>query len=321
MLAYYVHNLSPFIIQFTENFGLRWYGLAYVMAFLLGTFVYRKLAREGYSDLRVDQVSDFIIWGAMFGVLLGGRVGYMIFYDRDQLLHDPLSFFRVYEGGMSSHGGMIGLIIYTLVYARIHRVSWLNIGDNLVVVAPIGLFLGRMANFINGELYGRITNNVAWAMQFPRELEDPAYPAEKLQSVLQRAYDINPAYANIHALMDTHRPPEITNLLVEVLNPRHPSQLYEAFFEGIVLFLVLWLLRTKIRLPNGALTGVFFVLYAILRITGEFFREPDAPLTGWMTRGQFLSLFLIVIGAAFLIGAFVRPDYAPRFRAKIPKTK
>ncbi|MEO8204683.1 MAG: prolipoprotein diacylglyceryl transferase [Chthoniobacterales bacterium] len=316
MMAYYIHNLSPFILQFTENFGLRWYGLAYVLAFFVGTLVYRWLAKQGYSDLREGEVADFIIWGAMFGVLMGGRIGYVLFYDLDHFFQEPWSFFQVYKGGMSSHGGMIGLIIYTLVYARVRHVSWLNIGDNLVVVAPIGLFFGRIANFINGELYGRIATNVSWAMQFPAELEDPAFSQSKLQSVVNRAYEINPAFGSVKALVNPHRPAEITQLLAEVLTPRHPSQLYEAFFEGVVLFLALWFLRTRVRLPNGVLTGAFFILYALLRIIGEFFREPDAPLTGWMSRGQFLSLFLIIIGIAFLVGAYLRPAYAPRFKGK-----
>ena len=154
LLAYYVHDLSPFLLKI-GGFGLRWYGLAYLAGFVIGTLLYRRLAQRGYSDLRPDQVADFITMGALFGVLLGGRLGYMLFYDPVGFLHDPLLIIRVWEGGMASHGGILGLALYTFWYARKHGFSWRNLCDNLVVVAPVGLFLGRCANFINGELYGR----------------------------------------------------------------------------------------------------------------------------------------------------------------------
>ena len=147
--------------------------MAYVLAFALRLLaVYASaLAKRGYTQIcAVEQVADFITWVALFGVMLGGRLGYVLFY-RPEMLRDPLSILRVWEGGMSSHGGMIGLSFSLFYYARRHKISWTNLGDNLVVVAPIGLFFGRCANFINGELYGRVTN-VPWAMQFPKELLD-----------------------------------------------------------------------------------------------------------------------------------------------------
>ncbi len=301
MLAYYVHHLSPFVFQFSNGVGPRWYGLAYVSAFIVGTWLYRRLAERGYSELRPDQVSDFITWAALFGVLLGGRLGYFLFYDLDGLRSDPTVFFRVWQGGMASHGGILGLFFYTLWYARKHRVSWTGLGDNLVVVAPVGLFFGRMANFINGELYGRITN-VSWAMQFPGELLDPLVwnnQLAKLDQVLSRY----PGRIDTpQAIVDEARhSPALRDLLRDVLNPRHPSQLYEAALEGFLLFIVLWLVRTRLQVKRGVLTGLFFVLYAFARIFGEQFREPDASLVGSFTRGQFYSLFMVAIGAAFLI--------------------
>src|SRR6202795_1797115 len=168
MLSYYLHNLDPFIFRLWDNVGPRWYGMAYVLAFICGFALLSRFSKQGYLDLSQSAVGDFFTWVALFGVMVGGRLGYVIFY-RPEMLREPLSILRVWEGGMSSHGGMFGLLAFTFYYAHRHKISWTNLGDNLVVTAPIGLFFGRCANFINGELYGRITN-VPWAMQFPKEL-------------------------------------------------------------------------------------------------------------------------------------------------------
>ena len=201
---------------------------------------------------------------------------------------------------MSSHGGIIGIAIFLSIYARWLKVSWTNLGDNLVCVAPVGLFLVRCANFINGELYGRVTS-VPWGMKFPHELlENPTAAALRMfPDAGQRAALVEGAYAD----------PNVRAQIAPYLAIRHPSQFYEAFFEGVVLFSILWILRTRFRVPNGVLTGVFFIVYAIFRIGCEFFREPDAPLAGPFTRGQFLSFFMIFIGIGFLISAFRRNEY------------
>ncbi|MGC1479626.1 MAG: prolipoprotein diacylglyceryl transferase [Chthoniobacterales bacterium] len=313
-LAYYVHDLSPFLIHLWGSVGLRWYGLAYVGAFFAGIVVYRYLARRGYSDLKPDQVSDFIIWGAIFGVLLGGRVGYMLFYRFSDFVADPLSLIRVWDGGMASHGGIIGLVLFTLWYSWRHKVGWRNVGDNLVVVAPIGLFFGRVANFINGELYGRAAT-VPWAVQFPKELYSSEFPVAARGEIVRGAVEINPAWTSIEAIVPASRQSEpLQGVLADGLTPRHPSQLYEAALEGLVLFAILWVMRTRFKLRDGVITGAFFIGYALLRIAGEAFREPDAPLTGLLTRGQFLSLFLVIIGIAFMISARIRPRWAPKWR-------
>lgn len=313
LLAYYVHDLSPFLIELGNGVGVRWYGLAYVAAFVVGYFAYVWLARRGYSDIAPEKVGDFIAGTALFGVILGGRLGYMFFYDWPSFSANPLVFFKFWDGGMSSHGGMLGVIGFTWFYARRAGVSWTNIGDNLVVVAPIGLFFGRCANFINGELYGRVTS-VAWAVQFPKELYDA--PPETVQLALQEAVQINPDWTTVAAVVENAgSSAALREQLAGTLSPRHPSQIYEALLEGAVLFAILWFLRTRLRLPNGVLTGVFFIAYAILRIIGEGFREPDAGLVGALTRGQFLSLFLIVIGAAFIIFAWKSRSWAPKFRS------
>ena len=150
MLAYYVHDLSPFLIRFNESVGLRWYGLAYVAAFIAGYFVIRHLAQRGWCDIPPDKVGDFVTGCAIFGVLLGGRLGYMLFYNLGEFLQNPLIIVKVWDGGMSAHGGMLGVLFYCLWYSWRNKISWRNIGDNLVVAVPIGIFFGRVANFING---------------------------------------------------------------------------------------------------------------------------------------------------------------------------
>lgn len=292
MLAYYLDTFSPFILRIGENFGVRWYGFAYVLAFICGYLLYKWLAKRGYSQMPPGNVGDFIMWAAIFGVMLGGRLGYVLFYKFDFYRANPIDIFKLWDGGMASHGGMIGLILFTFYYARRHKYSWPGIGDNLCVVAPIGLFFGRIANFINGELYGRPTD-VPWACQFPKELLDD----NNLQVVATQRLHMSVEDVIEHARGDS----QVRQVLHEILTPRHPSQLYEALLEGVFLFCALWFLRTKMRCPRGVLTGAFFIIYAVVRIIGENFRLPDAPLTGFLTRGQFLSLFLILIGSAFVV--------------------
>src|ERR1700719_3667543 len=305
MLAYYLHDLDPIIFRVYDNVGPRWYGLAYVLAFICGYALLGVLAKRGYADLPASRVGDFITGCALFGVIIGGRLGYVFFY-KPEMLRAPISILRVWEGGMSSHGGMIGLLLFTLYYAHRHKLSWTNLGDNLVVTAPLGLFFGRCANFINGELYGRAAN-VPWAMQFPKELLD--HPAEADRAIAACA-QIDPALITPESIIAAvHQQPQVKEILRSILTPRHPSQLYEAFFEGIVLFAILWFVRTRMRQPNGVLTGLFFICYAIFRIVVETFREPDAALIGPRTRGQFFSFFLIVIGASVIVAGKWRQTF------------
>ena len=312
MLAYYVHDLNPLIFRLWENVGPRWYGLAYVLAFICSYLLVRRLAKRGYADLPVAKVGDFVTGAALFGVIVGGRLGYVFFY-KPEMLRAPMSILRVWEGGMSSHGGMLGLLAFTFYYARRHKISWTNLGDNLVVTAPIGLFFGRCANFINGELYGRATN-VSWAMQFPKELTENAGEAER---AIIACRQIDPTLSSSEAIVAAVRhEPQVKEVLRGILTPRHPSQLYEAFFEGMVLFGILLFVRTRTRQPNGVLTGLFFICYAIFRIIVENFREPDASLIAGFTRGQFFSFFLIAIGLAFVIVAKLRPTFPKKIAAR-----
>lgn len=311
MLAYYVHHFSPLIVQFSHGVGIRWYGTAYVLGFICGYQLLCWMARKGYSELPVSQMADFITGACLWGVLVGGRLGYVLFYDLPEVLHDPLRLVRVWEGGMASHGGILGIFLYTLWYAKRHKVSWTGLGDNLVVAATIGIFFGRCANFINGELFGRATA-VSWAMQFPKELEDDPDLASR---AIHECIKIDPRLTSPEAIVEASRTAApVREVLSHILTPRHPSQLYEAGMEGVVLFTLLWFLRTRTRVPEGVVTGAFFLFYALLRIVGEQFREPDVgiPFTLGLTRGQFLSLFMIVTGLVFILVGFKRNKPSPR---------
>jgi phosphatidylglycerol:prolipoprotein diacylglycerol transferase len=263
-LAYWVHNLSPFVIRFGENFGIRWYGVAYVLGFLAGGWMMMRYHRAGRSALPAQRVPDFIV-ALVAGVLIGGRLGYFLLYDFDLLRSHPLVLFRVWEGGMASHGGFIGVLLAVWWFARRSGLSLLHLGDVLVTTVPVGLLFGRIANFINGELWGKITT-VPWAIIYPKSA------------------------------------PEGTP--VALIAPRHPSQLYEAVLEGAALLaLMQWRFWRSdvVRAQPGRLSGEFLVAYAALRIVGEVFREPDAPLILGLSRGTFYSLLLVIAGAALII--------------------
>jgi phosphatidylglycerol---prolipoprotein diacylglyceryl transferase len=265
LLSYWVHNLDPVIFHIAGPLALRWYGLAYLLGFLGGYLILRRLSRRGEFAVPPEELSNFMVQIAVFGVLLGGRLGYVLLYAGETLLHDPLFLFRVWEGGMASHGGMLGVSAVILWTARKRKVSFWNLTDGLALAAPVGLFFGRIANFINGELWGR-PSGVPWAVIFP-QAGDP------------------------------------------VPVPRHPSQLYEAFGEGLLLFIALWFIRkTAWGKQNGVLSAAFLVIYAVARISSEFFREPDSTVYfGWLTKGQLYSGFMIFAGIAILAGKKLYP--------------
>jgi phosphatidylglycerol:prolipoprotein diacylglycerol transferase len=312
VFATYVHDLNPVLLRITDAIQLRWYGLAYLAGFIGGFFLLRNLARRGLWVLKPEQTGDFIAAAALFGVFLGGRLGYIFFYQLpregwEKLIKDPLMILRVWEGGMASHGGILGLVIFTWFYAKKHKVTWTGLGDGLCVVAPVGLFFGRVANFINGELYGRVTEGVAWAVKFPLALIHE--PIEVQSAAWQECTRVEPGLADtesLEVLIATAREnPEVAQALGNFLPARHPSQIYEALLEGALLFGILWWVRTRFpKAPDGLLTGLFFGFYALFRIAGEQFREPDAEMVGFLTKGQFLSLFMFAFAAAFLIHAW-----------------
>jgi len=307
MMAYWIHNFDPFAWQFGGGLGIRWYGLAYLASFAVAYFIYLHLAKQGLSVIAPEKVGDFITGCAVFGVLAGGRLGHFVFYDRAALLADPLVFFRIWEGGMAAHGGILGVALYTLWYAWKHKVSWPGLGDNLVVGAPLGLFFGRMANFINGELYGRPAT-VPWAVKFPQEVYE--LPVEKQREILALARSAGGGPVGLEQIVAAVPvSPDWREKMGDFLTPRHPSQIYDGLLEGLFLFAVLWILRTRFRTANGVVTGAFFIGYAILRSIGEFFRAPEDGYVGFLTAGQFLSVFIALIGLGFWGAAKVRPSY------------
>jgi phosphatidylglycerol:prolipoprotein diacylglycerol transferase len=303
MLAYYLHDLSPYAIRFSEKFAIHWYGLAYVLGFYFGYLVMVRLARRGLGSMKAEQVGDFITYSSLFGVVLGGRLGYMLLYNFDNFIKEPWTIIRLWDGGMSSHGGIAGLALFSLYWALRHKITWTGIGDNLVTAAPVGLFTGRIANFINGELYGRVTG-VSWAMKFPTEVRDLGVPPSQLGIVASG--DEFPMHSHEIVALAKQSPDGLANL-EKLLTPRHPSQLYEAAGEGVFLFVVLYLVRTRWKnIPDGVTTGLFFLLYAVARISIENLREPDSSLIMGITKGQFYSTFMIVVGLAFIVFGLVK---------------
>ncbi|SIS86161.1 prolipoprotein diacylglyceryl transferase [Neptunomonas antarctica] len=255
----WVHNIDPVALDL-GFIQVHWYGLMYLIgfggAFWLGSYR-AKQAGSGWTE---EQVSDLIFWGAM-GVVLGGRMGYVLFYNFDQFLSDPLWLFAVWEGGMSFHGGLLGVMVMLWLFGKKHGKSFMEMGDFVAPLVPLGLGAGRVGNFIGGELWGRAAD-VPWAVVFPRTGDGIA---------------------------------------------RHPSQLYEALLEGVVMFIVLWWFSSKPR-PRMAVSALFLILYGVFRSSIEFFREPDAHIGyiafGWLTEGQLLSLPMIIVGTLLLLWAY-----------------
>lgn len=272
--SYWVHDLSPFVVRFTDSFGIRYYGLAYALAFFAAALLLRLYWRAGRSALDPGVQSDLMV-AVIVGVFAGGRLGYFLLYSPMTLLREPLAVLRVWDGGMASHGGFVGVCFALVWFVRKHKLSWRPVADILVTLAPPGLFFGRVANFINGELWGKVSY-VRWAVIFPRS-----------------------------APLGTP---------LTAIPPRHPSQLYEAVLEGLFLTaytqLRFWRSRVTRERP-GQLAGEFFILYAVVRAVGEMFREPDASLLFNLSRGTFYSLFLAV-GGLVLLGTSRRKSHDPR---------
>lgn len=235
---------------------VHWYGLMYLAAFASAWWFAMRRSERAWSPVRRQKVEDLVVYVA-FGVILGGRCGYVLFYNFDKWVADPLWLLRLWEGGMSFHGGLLGVMVAMAIFARQIRQPFLAVADFVAPLVPVGLGFGRIGNFIGQELWGRSTDG-PWGMVFPRDPEQ----------------------------------------LV-----RHPSQLYQAFLEGLVLFVVLFWFSKKPR-PTGVISGLFLLLYGVFRFVVEFAREPDAhigfDLLGWMTRGQLLSLPMMAGGLVLL---------------------
>ena len=243
---------------------VHWYGLMYLLGFVAAWRLALRRSKRPWSPIRKNQIEDLIVYSA-FGVILGGRFGYVIFYNFEKWFSDPLWLFRIWEGGMSFHGGLLGVLVAIWLYGRKIKQPFLALGDFVAPMVPIGLGLGRLGNFIGQELWGRPTDT--WVgMIFPRDPEQLA---------------------------------------------RHPSQLYEIFLEGVLLYVLLMLCSRKPR-PRGVISGLFLFFYGVFRFFVEWFSEPDigVDLLGWMTRGQLLCLPMVVLGTVLILwGCFCpRPE-------------
>jgi phosphatidylglycerol:prolipoprotein diacylglycerol transferase len=309
----YLHHFDPVIFEIWDFVKLRWYGLAYLMGFLVGYYLLVRLSRQQLWVIEEKNIGDFISMLAMFGVFLGGRLGYVFFYmipeaGWELLREDPLVMIRVWEGGMASHGGFLGVALFTLWYAKRHQLSWTGIGDGICVVAPLGLMFGRIANFINGELYGRVTSHVPWSVQFAQALDKE--PLEVQQKILDACAERAPEWlvqvqTGEGLALAARNSSVVHQICEEYLTPRHPSQCYEGLLEGALLFVLMWVLRHRYpKAPHGMICGIFFILYGVFRTFVEQYREPDAERILSLTKGQFYSLFMVIAGIAFLWHAY-----------------
>jgi len=256
-----IHNIDPVLVDF-GLFQIRWYSVAYILGIILGWFYSIKIInnlskKEGFEIVKAEEFDDFIIY-LIFGIVFGGRLGYVIFYNFQYYSQNLLEIFKIWNGGMSFHGGLIGVLVAAIIFSKIKKTSFFKITDIVCCAAPIGLFLGRIANFINGELFGKIST-MPWAVIFP----------------------------------------EGNNI------PRHPTQIYEAFLEGVVLFVLINFLAIKKQFlkKTGHISGLFLISYSILRIFSEIFREPDKHLGyffGYFSMGILLSLATFIIGCLII---------------------
>jgi phosphatidylglycerol:prolipoprotein diacylglycerol transferase len=253
----FIHNFNSTIIS-VGPLDIRWYSLAYILGIFLGLYYGKYLIRSFSNKFIISEknLDDYIIW-SIIGILIGGRLGYVFIYNLEYYLNNPIEVFMIWKGGMSFHGGLIGIIISSFFFSKKNNISFWSLTDLLACVSPIGIFFGRIANFINAELVGKISS-VSWSVIFP-------------------------TYDN---------------------KPRHPSQLYEAFLEGILLFILLnFFLRAKVY-KIGQISILFLILYSFFRIIGEIFREPDQHigyLVFGLSTGSILSLLIIIIGCLTLI--------------------
>ncbi len=260
------------------KFPVHWYGIMYLAGFIIAFKLLQQRAKHAQhkDDWNTEKIADLVFYGAL-GVIIGGRLGYVLFYNFDRLMVDWLSVFRIWEGGMSFHGGLLGVVVALWLFARRYKFGLFTITDFAAPVTPLGLGLGRLGNFINGELWGKPTD-LPWGMMLKcKNLS--------VTDHLRKYCDIN-----------------------GITKPLHPSQLYEFFLEGIVLFVVVWFFAKKPR-PTMAVSGVFLVFYGLFRFLVEFIRLPDGGkyfAFGWLTKGQLLSVPMVLIGGLLLWLAYRR---------------
>ena len=284
-------DFDPVAIHFGP-LAVRWYGLMYLVGFILAVVIGRlrlrlpHVAAQGWTARDID---DILFYGVL-GTILGGRLGYVLFYKADYYFAHPLDIFKVWQGGMSFHGGLLGVTLAMVLFAYQRKRSWLQVTDFVAPMVPTGLAAGRLGNFINGELWGRVTDPQApWAMLFQNSSNDDAIWLATHPQLAQK-WNLAQVFAQYHML------------------PRHPSELYEIALEGVTLFFVMFFFTRKPR-PVGAASGVFLIGYGLARFIVEFAREPDdflGLLALGMSMGQWLSLPMIVIGSLLLIWSYRR---------------
>jgi phosphatidylglycerol---prolipoprotein diacylglyceryl transferase len=346
LLASWVHDLSPFVLKFSDEFGIRWYGLSYAASFLLAWLMLRWLASRGASAIPRERAGDVILIGVA-GVVIGGRLGYVLFYQPSlmwSLSNSPpwWGVLAINQGGMASHGGVIGVIIAAWFVSRgfktqderrVGKASMLYILDTFALLTPSGLLMGRLANFVNGELLGRVVANPGepgpwWAVKFPQEIPDEylrwqgalndrpsLLSAEQWQGLTELVSRVTPGkgfeagYRRLLELEQHERGNTLADQLAPFLSARHPSQLYQAFAEGVVVGALVWAVAAKPR-RAGVVGSWFMISYGVLRIiTEQYWRLPDAlkvPYIAGLTRGQWLSIGMIIAGLVG-IGLSLRP--------------
>ncbi|QQE13419.1 prolipoprotein diacylglyceryl transferase [Planctomycetota bacterium] len=307
----YVHQISPFLV-----YPIRWYGLSYLAGIVAAWLLVRRICKVGKGTMEPEAVTDFIVFVAL-GMMIGGRLGYCLFYDRSLWgFTDSFPYWGVLainNGGMASHGGIVGAMAGAWFYGRKHKQQLLYLVDLLAVSAPLGIFFGRIANFINGELYGRAVGNPKFPLgvKFPTEIVN--WPEQDPEKYYQLMAKLPPAtdFGYVDSQWTIHRIIEqtqkhnqvIIDLIAPMLTTRHPSQIYQALLEGLSLFVILFLIYKKPRKP-GVITFNFFIFYGIFRVIAEFYRNPDIQI-GYeafgFTRGQWLTFPVILAGVIGLI--------------------
>ncbi len=334
----YVHDLSPFILKLPDmalwgdQFGFRWYGFSYLLGFICAYNLIVWLAGRQRAGLNPNMVGDFITYAAI-GVLAGGRLGYCIFYDPSLFLSFKSSIpfwgvLAVNEGGMASHGGVLGVLIAAVIFAKRHGINYAYLLDLAAITGPLGFLFGRIANFINGELVGRVApQDFQYSVKFPTDILNwPSYSFDRLGTLapvveqigiessrwseLLSKYRVDQAsrdqvfaalYKIVHEIQNGNN--DLKVVIAPVLDPRYPSQLLAALTEGLISFVVLFFLARKDR-KAGFLAGSFGIVYAASRIFNEYFRLPDNHL-GYqlfdLTRGQWLSIGMLIAGIVLLI--------------------
>lgn len=268
--------------------SLHWYGMMYLVGFVFALWLANRRAAKPNSGWTKNEVETLLYVGFV-GVFIGGRLGYVLFYNLPVFLNDPLYLFKVWDGGMSFHGGLIGVICAMIWFAKRTKRKFFQVADFVAPLIPFGLGLGRIGNFINGELWGRVTLDTPWAFLFPTSR------SADLQLVAQDPATLLPIIQEYGVL------------------PRHPSQLYEMLLEGVVLFIILNIFVRKSR-PLGSVSGLFLIGYGAFRIIVEFFRQPDAQLGlfGGVSMGQILSIPMILLGIIFMVWAYRQDKKTPQ---------